>query len=301
MFRREAGNRRQLKGLTERSQIEKAEAFAHCIRGRRLYHSHPWDAAHQTARRDGFRGAGDHHLGLANTLGSATVILDAIIEMSCHAHNRTDLPVNADLENCGADDPKTAAKAIARAAEAGVVGASIEDSTGDRNHPIYESRSRRSGCTPPVEAGARAAVPVHAAARAEKSSVGPPANDLDGPPSKRLQAFEAAGADVLYSPGCMTSTPFRTVVSSLRKTLHVVRACRSDAHRRSAVGGRVKRISARRDGARSPCRFPENAPREMKDHGAFTYVREMVPIKEVREAFREALARKTFLRIVLPL
>src|SRR5438477_5403128 len=113
-------------GLPMRSQIEKAEAFrALHTRPGAFIIPNPWDAG--TAKllaAMGFEALATTSLGLANTLGSATVSLDAIIENCRAIAQATDLPVNADLENCGADDPKTAAKAISRAAEAGVVGGS---------------------------------------------------------------------------------------------------------------------------------------------------------------------------------
>ena len=102
--------------------MEKAELFRalHARPGAFII-PNPWDAG--TAKllaAMGFEALATTSLGLANTLGSATVSLDAIIENCRVIADATDLPVNADLENCGADDPKTAAKAIARAAEAGV-------------------------------------------------------------------------------------------------------------------------------------------------------------------------------------
>jgi len=108
--------------------MEKAEAFRalHARPGAFII-PNPWDAG--TAKllaAMGFEALATTSLGLANTLGSAAVSLDAIIENCRMVADATDLPVNADLENCGADDPKTAAKAIARAAEAGCVGGSIE-------------------------------------------------------------------------------------------------------------------------------------------------------------------------------
>jgi 2-methylisocitrate lyase-like PEP mutase family enzyme len=120
--------------------MEKAEAFRalHARPGAFII-PNPWDAG--TAKllaAMGFEALATTSLGLANTLGSLTVSLDAIIENCRMIADATDLPVNADLENCGADDPKTAAKAIARAAEAGCVGGSIEDSTGDPGKPIYD-------------------------------------------------------------------------------------------------------------------------------------------------------------------
>src|SRR5437868_11100177 len=122
------------------THLEKAKAFrALHERPGAFIIPNPWDAG--TARllaAMGFEALATTSLGVANTLGSATVSLAAIIENCRVIAEATDLPVNADLENGGADDPKTAAKAIARAADAGVVGGSIEDSTGDPRNPIYE-------------------------------------------------------------------------------------------------------------------------------------------------------------------
>src|SRR5947209_10765130 len=126
--------------LKMRTQMEKAELFrALHVRPGAFIIPNPWDAG--TAKllaAMGFEALATTSLGLANTLGSATVSLDAIIENCRMIADATDLPVNADLENCGADDPNTAAKAIARAAEAGCVGGSIEDSTGNPGKPIYD-------------------------------------------------------------------------------------------------------------------------------------------------------------------
>src|SRR5213596_4090530 len=107
-----------------RTQAEKGRLFRELHQRRAiLILPNPWDAG--TAKllaALGFEALATTSLGLANTLGSATVSLDAIIENCRMIADATDLPVNADLENCGADDPNTAAKAIARAAEAGCVG-----------------------------------------------------------------------------------------------------------------------------------------------------------------------------------
>src|SRR3954454_23990631 len=128
------------RSLPMRTQMEKAEAFRtlHTRPGAFII-PNPWDAG--TAKllaSIGFEALATTSLGLANMLGSSTVSLDAIIENCRVIAQATDLPVNADLENCGADDPKTAARAIARAAEAGVVGGSIEDFSGARDKPIYD-------------------------------------------------------------------------------------------------------------------------------------------------------------------
>src|ERR1700732_2058449 len=112
-----------------RTQIEKAELFrALHERTGAFIIPNPWDAG--TAKllaALGFEALATTRLGLANMLASASVSRDAIIENCRLIAGATDLPVNVDLENCGADDPKAAAETIALAAEAGAVGGSIED------------------------------------------------------------------------------------------------------------------------------------------------------------------------------
>src|SRR6059036_2258819 len=99
----------------------------------------PWDAG--TAKllaAMGFEALATTSLGLANTFGGSTVSLDAILDNCRVIAAATELPVSVDLENCGAHEPKRAADAIRRAAEAGAVGGSIEDSTGEQERPIYD-------------------------------------------------------------------------------------------------------------------------------------------------------------------
>src|SRR5258707_256126 len=227
-----------------RSQMEKAEAFrALYTRPGAFIIPNPWDAG--TAKllaAMGFEALATTSLGLANTLGSATVSLDAILENCRAIAQATDLPVNADLENCGADDPKTAAKAIARAAEAGVVGGSIEDSSGDRNHPIYDFSLAVERMHAAVEAARAMPFPFMLTARAENLLYG--RNDLDDT-IRRLQAFEAAGADVLYAPGVHKLETIKTVVSSIGKPFNLVMGFADPTltvDQLSAAG--VKRISA---------------------------------------------------------
>ena len=266
-----------------RTQMEKAELFRalHARPGAFII-PNPWDAG--TAKllaAMGFEALATTSLGLANTLGSATVGFDAIIENCRTIADATDLPVNADLENCGADDPKTAAKAIARAAEAGVVGGSIEDFTGDPRQPIYDFSLAVERVQAAVEAAR--ALPIPLTARAENLLHG--RNDLDDT-IKRLQAFEAVGADVLYSPGVRDIETIRTVVSSVGKPFNLVMGFADPTltlPQLSEAG--VKRISVGGAMARYALAAFLKCAREMKDEGAFTFVREMAPIAEIRAAF----------------
>jgi len=276
--------------LPMRTQMEKAEAFrALHARAGAFIIPNPWDAG--TAKllaAMGFEALATTSLGLANTLGSVTVSLDAIIENCRVIADATDLPVNADLENCGADDPKTAAKAIARAAEAGCVGGSIEDSTGNPQKPIYDFQLAVERVQAAVEAARALSFPFTLTARAENFLYG--RKDLDDT-IKRLQAFEAAGADVLYAPGVYDLATIKTVVSALKKPFNLVMGFADPTltvPQISAAG--VKRISVGGAMARVAMAAFLKCAHEMKDQGAFTYVREMVPMKDVRVAFAKGAA-----------
>jgi 2-methylisocitrate lyase-like PEP mutase family enzyme len=259
-----------------RTQIEKAEAFRalHARPGAFII-PNPWDAG--TAKllaALGFEALATTSLGVANTLGRVTIGLDAIIENCRAIADATDLPVNADLENCGADDPKTAAKAIARAAE---------DFTGNPREPIYEFSLAVERVQAAVEAARALPFPFTLTARAENFLYG--RKDIDDT-IKRLQAFEAVGADVLYSPGLYDLDTIRTVVSSIGKPFNLVMGFADPTltlDRLSKAG--VKRISVGGAMERYALAAFLKCAREMKDQGAFTFVREMVAMKDVRPAF----------------
>src|SRR4029079_14909146 len=171
----------------------------------------------------GFEVLATTSLGLANTLGSATVSLDAIIENCRMIADATDLPVNADLENCGADDRKTAAKAITRAAEAGCVGGSIEDFSGDGEKPIYDFQLAVERVQAAVEAARALPFPFTLTARAENFLHG--RADLDDV-SRRLQAFEKAGADVLMAPGLPDLASVRAACTALSRPFNFMAGIR---------------------------------------------------------------------------
>jgi 2-methylisocitrate lyase-like PEP mutase family enzyme len=268
-----------------RSQMEKAELFrALHERPGAFIIPNPWDAG--TAKllaAIGFEALATTSLGLANTLGSATVSRDAILANCRAIAEATDLPVNADLENCGADEPKAAAETIRLAAEAGAVGGSIEDSTGELRKPIYDFALAVERVHAAVEVARSLPFPFTLTARAENFLHG--RNDLDDT-IKRLQAFEAAGADVLYSPGVHDLTTIQTVVAAIGKPFNLVMGFADPTltvEQLSAAG--VKRISVGGAMSRFALAAFLRSAREMKDKGSFTYVREMAPIADLREAF----------------
>jgi len=125
----------------------------------------------------------------------------------------TSLPINADLENCFAHDPEDAARTITMAAEAGIVGGSIEDYTNDDGAPLYDFNLAVERVEACVTAARALDFPFMLTARAE--GLLRKAGDMDDT-IRRLQAFEAAGADVLYAPGLRTLDEVASACRSLR-------------------------------------------------------------------------------------
>jgi 2-methylisocitrate lyase-like PEP mutase family enzyme len=199
----------------------------------------------------------------------------------------TDLPVNADLENCYADEPRAAAEMIRLAAETGVVGGSIEDTTADPNAPIYEFNLAVERVHAAVEVARSLPMPFVLTARAD--GLLHRYADLDDA-IRRLQAFEKAGADVLYAPGVRDLAAIRAVTSSVTRPVNVVMSAADPgltAAELAAAG--VKRISV--GGALSRlalAAFLEGA-REMTERGGFTWMRRTVPTSELKTAFRRYL------------
>ncbi|WP_018316602.1 oxaloacetate decarboxylase [Bradyrhizobium sp. WSM2793] len=267
------------------SQLDKAKAFrALHERPGAFIIPNPWDVG--TAKllaAAGFEALATTSLGLANMQGSSTVSLDEILENCRAIAQATDLPVSVDLENCGAHDPRRAAEAIRRAAEAGAVGGSIEDSTGDRDRPICDFSLAVERVQAAVETARSLSFPFTLTARAENLLHG--RNDLDDT-IRRLQAYEAAGADVLYAPGVHDLATIRTVVTSVGKPFNLVMGFADPTltlAQLSAAG--VKRISVGGAMSRYALAAFLKSAREMKENGSFTYVREMAPIKDLRAAF----------------
>jgi 2-methylisocitrate lyase-like PEP mutase family enzyme len=249
----------------------------------------PWDAG--TARllaSLGFEALATTSLGLANSLGRVDgtngVTRAQVIENCRVIAAATDLPVNADLENGYAHEPRAAAEIIRLAAEAGVSGGSIEDATGESARPIYEFAHAVERVQAAVEAARALPVPFLLTARAENLLHGRP--DLDDT-IRRLQAFEKAGADVLYAPGVRDLATIRTVVAAVTRPVNVVMSAAdpdltvaqlaSVGVKRISVGGALSRLAL--------AAFLRGA-REMAEHGGFTWVRDTVPSRELKDVFR---------------
>ena len=248
----------------------------------------PWDAG--TAKllaALGFEALATTSLGLANSLGrpdgAGAVSRTEVLENCRAIAAATELPVTADLENGYAHEPRAAAEMIRLAAEAGVVGGSIEDATGDAENPIYDFELAVERVHAAIEVARSLPIPFTLTARAE--NLLHRRADLDDT-IRRLQAFERAGADVLYAPGLRDLASIRTVVASVTRPVNVVASTLDPsitAAQLAEVG--VKRISVGGSLSRLALAAFLGAAREMKDAGGFSWTRDAVPGRELQTLF----------------
>jgi 2-methylisocitrate lyase-like PEP mutase family enzyme len=202
------------------TQEERAARFRALHEGEAFVIPNPWDAGSARVLEGlRFQALATTSSGFAFTLGrqDGQVTLD---EVAAHVEalvEATDLPISVDLENGYGAEPERAAAAITRAAEAGAVGGSIED--WDPDGHLYELSHAVERVQAAVEAARGLGWPFTLTARAENHIRGNP--DL-GDTIARLQAFEEAGADVLYAPGLATTDEIRAVCSALSKPVNVL-------------------------------------------------------------------------------
>lgn len=205
----------------------------------------------------------------AEALANARTIVDA-----------TDLPVAADLENGYGHTPEAAAETIRLAGtRAGLVGGSIEDATGDAARPLYDFAHAVERIAAAVEAARALPVPFVLVARAENFLHGRP--DLDDT-IRRLQAFEAAGADALFAPGLTTAEQIRTVCQAVTRPVNVVMGLKGgtlSVAELAALG--VRRISVGSSLSRAALGAFLRAALEMKEDGTFSYAVEAIPFAEI--------------------
>jgi 2-methylisocitrate lyase-like PEP mutase family enzyme len=223
--------------------------------------------------------AGVGFVALATSSGAAAGMLgrrDGMItreESLAHARavvDATDLPVSADLEKGFGDAPEDAALTIRMAGVIGLVGGSIEDATGDQARPLFDAGQAKERVAAAVEAARKLPFPFMLTARAENFIRGNP--DLDDT-IRRLQAFEAAGADVLMAPGLPDLVAVRTVCSALSKPFNFMAGIKGKSFSvpELAEAG-VKRISLATSLYRAAMTGLLNAAREVKEKGTLGYV-----------------------------
>ncbi len=242
----------------------------------------PWDIG--TARllaHLGFEALATTSMGYAFSAGQLdnTVDRDRILKHISEIASATDLPVSADLENGFGDDPKTAAETISLAAAAGVVGGSIEDATGRPENPIYDKELAADRVRGAAEAARSLPFTFTLTGRAENYLHGRP--DLKDTIA-RLQAYQEAGADVLYAPGLASKDDIAVVVSSVDRPVNVVMGLQGvqlSLAELSAMG--VKRVSVGSSLNRTALGAFLRGAREMRDHGTFTFAKDAASAREI--------------------
>ncbi len=233
----------------------------------------PWDAGSARIL------AGLGYEALATSSGASAGILGKrdgkVTRDEALAHVRavveaTDLPVAADLEKGFGDSPQAAAETIRLAAATGLVGGSIEDATGDKDQPLFDLGHATERIAAAVQAAR--ALPFHftLTARAENFLRGKP--DLDDT-IRRLQAYEKAGADVLFAPGLPDLAAVRAVCSSLSKPFNFMVGIRGKSFTFAELeAAGVKRISLATSLYRAAMSGLIDAAREARDQGTFGYL-----------------------------
>jgi 2-methylisocitrate lyase-like PEP mutase family enzyme len=274
-----------------RTQAEKGDAFkALHERADAFIIPNPWDIG--TARllaHLGFEALATTSAGYAFSVGrpDSTVSREETLTHVAAIVAATDLPVSADLENGFGDTPEAAAQTIALAAAAGLAGGSIEDlpglsgaRTGSGQYEIAHAADRIRAAAEVVR---NLPFRFTLTARAENFIAGNP--DLKDTIA-RLQAYQEAGADVLYAPGLTSKNDIAAVVRAVDRPVNVLMGLQGTQFtlaELSALG--VKRISVGSALSRAALGAFLRAADEMRHHGTFTFANDAIPYRDITTMF----------------
>ena len=268
-----------------RTQAEKADAFrALHARPRAFIIPNPWDAG--TARmlaQLGFEALATTSAGYAFSAGlqDNRVGRDRMLAHVAEIVAATNLPVSADLENGFGDDPKTVAETIRLAAATGLAGGSVEDAIDRPGEKCYDIGLAKDRVRAAVEASRALPHPFTLTARAENFLVGIP--DLKDT-IRRLQAYQDAGADVLYAPCITTREEITAIVSSVDRPVNFLMGTqpqRFTLDELTALG--VRRVSVGSALSLAALGAFLRAAREMASTGTFTYTQDCAGFSEVSQ------------------
>jgi len=258
------------------TQQEKAARFRSLHEGPGAFIiPNPWDAGSARMLAGlGFQALATSSAASANALGRRD---RALTRDEALAHSRlivdaTDLPVSADLENGFSDTPEAVGETVRLAAEVGLVGCTIEDATGTQNKdkPLYDFGLAVERVAAAAQAARACDFPFMLTARAHNFVF--PAPSLDDT-IRRLQAFEKAGADVLFAPGLPDLATVRTVCSAVSKPFNFMAGIKGKSFSVSELAGvGVRRISLATSLYRAAMTGFLDAIREVKDTGQFTFL-----------------------------
>jgi 2-methylisocitrate lyase-like PEP mutase family enzyme len=254
------------------TQTEKAEQFLDLHRpGSPLLLPNPWDPGSAKLLVSlGFQALATTSSGFAATLGrlDGSVSRDEALAHAAEIVAATDLPVSADLENAFADDPAGVAQTITLAAQTGLVGCSVEDYTGHDDQPIYNIGLAAERIAAAAEAAHAGPARLVLTARAENHLYG----RLDlADTIARLQAYQEAGADVLYAPGLTSQADLRQVVSAVDRPVNVLAVAGAPSVGQLAEAG-VSRVSVGGSLAFAALGALVEAATELRDRGTYGYL-----------------------------
>ncbi len=248
------------------------------MRDRAFVIPNPWDAGSARLLASlGFEALATTSAGYAFAVGKrdsfAGLSRDEILANAAQIVGATDLPVSADLEDGFGPSPEACARTVEMAIAIGLVGGSIEDATGNAEDPIHDIASAVARIEAAVDAAK--GKPFLLTARAENYLWGRP--DLNDT-IKRLQAFSAAGADVVYAPGLPDLDAIRTVCREVDRPVNVVMGLRGPRYtieQLSEAG--VRRISVGGSFARAALGALKRAAEEVLSRGTFDYADDAIP------------------------
>ncbi|TIR89164.1 isocitrate lyase/phosphoenolpyruvate mutase family protein [Mesorhizobium sp.] len=238
----------------------------------------PWDVGTTKLLASfGFKALATTSAGFAFSRG----LPDGAVTFEAMIHHCREVTVSADLERGKGDSAEQAAETIFAAEAAGLAGCSIEDHTGDLEYPIYEFSHAVERVAAAAEAARALKHDFVFTARAENFLWGK--TDLDDT-IKRLQAFEKAGADVLYAPGLSDIDAVRTVCSAVSKPVNVMARPGFTVADLAAAG--VKRVSLGPWLTNFAFGMLETAAREIQQDGTFGFTRSAMPFGKLQALFR---------------
>jgi 2-methylisocitrate lyase-like PEP mutase family enzyme len=254
------------------SQSEKAARFLELHRpGNPLLLPNPWDLGSARVLASlGFQALATTSSGYAMTLGrlDGSVSRDEALAHSAAIAAATELPVSADLENGFADDPAGVVRTMVLAVDAGLAGCSLEDFTGREDEPIYDIGLAAERVAAAAEAAHAGPVRLVLTARAENYLHGRP--DLTDTIT-RLQAYQAAGADVLYAPGLTRLADIRQVVAAVDRPVNVLAVAAAPPVGELAEAG-VSRVSVGGAFAFAALGALADAATELLEKGTYGYL-----------------------------
>ena len=268
------------------TQAAKGEAFrALHARAGAFIIPNPWDVGSARILATlGFEALATTSAGYAFSAGKRdyTIDRDAMLAHVAAIAAATSLPVSADLESGYASDLRGVAQTYRLAAEAGAVGASIEDATGDRDAPLLDIAQAAERVRAAAEAVHALPFPFTLTARAENFLVG--RKDLDDVIA-RLQAYQDAGADVLYAPGLVAADDIATVVREVDRPVNVVMGLGGSLDLAALAALGVKRVSVGSALSRAAFGAFIRAAREMREHGTFDFTKDAIGYAEISAMF----------------